>query len=509
MRARRPPTRLLRWLGVVLVGLGGAAVGWALAPGSQVYVGPLLVQVDIRPSLSSGVHVQLPPVGNVTFDTHLAPVAVNASVLSVDLAEAQQLIASPQGLLALQLAAPEVLRDAAIEAVTWSVGCALAGALVGGLAVYRLSWRPVQTTAAALAVLLALGGVTVATFDAAALRAPRFTGLLQSAPYIAGEGRDVAERLESYRSGLADFVQSVTTLYAVADRLPVLPRGGETTTVLHVSDIHLNPLGFDVADRLVEQFGVDAVVDTGDITTWGTGVESSTLSRIGELGVPYVFVRGNHDSASTEAAVAAQPNAVVLDGDTAEVAGLVFAGIGDPRFTPEGEEPDDERNRELVLGASEELADLITSRPEADDGTHGVDVALIHDPSVLDPLFGEVPLVLSGHYHRRIVNVYEPGTRVMVQGSTGGAGITANGLEALGEGEPLSLTATLLYFATSGDREGRLVAYDEVTVGGLGLASVTIERTVVESEEATGDETPAEPSEPPSTSPTTSPTPSP
>lgn len=493
----RGRNRLLRWLGVVAVGIAGAAMGWLLAPGSQAYVGPLQVQVDVRPSLSSGVHVQMPPVGAVSFDTHLAPVAVNASVLSVDLAEAQQLIASPQGLLALQLAAPEVLRDAAIEAVAWSAGFALGGALLLGLAVYRLSWRPVQTTAAALVLLLAVGGVTAATFDAAALRAPRFTGLLQSAPYIAGEGREVAERLESYRSGLADLVESVTTLYAVADRLPVLPRSGETTTVLHISDVHLNPLGFDVADRLVEQFGVDAVVDTGDITTWGTSVESSTLSRIGDLGVPYVFVRGNHDSAATEAAVRAQPNAVVLDGETAEVAGLVFAGIGDPRFTPEGEEPDDERNRELVLGASEELADVITARPETEDGDHGVDVALVHDPSVLDPLFGEVPLVLSGHYHRRIVNVYEPGTRVMVQGSTGGAGITVNGLEALGQGDPLSLTATLLYFGTSGDREGRLVAYDEVTVGGLGLASVTIERTVVDSEEATGDETRAEPAEPP------------
>ena len=506
MRARRPPAWLLHWLGVVAVGLVGAALGWVLAPASQAYVGPLQVAVEVRPSLSSGVHVQLPPVGNVTFDTHLAPVAVNASVLAVDLAEAQQLIASPQGLLALQLAAPEVLRDAAVEAVAWSVACALAGALLLGLAVYRLSWRPVQTTASALVVLLVLGGLTAVTFDAAALRAPRFTGLLSSAPYIAGEGRDVAERLESYRSGLADFVQSVTTLYAVADRLPVLPRGGETTTVLHISDIHLNPLGFDVADRLVQQFGVDAVVDTGDITTWGTDVESSILSRISDLGVPYVFVRGNHDSAATEATVAAQPNAVVLDGGTAEVAGLVFAGIGDPRFTPEGEESDDERNRELVLGASEDLADVITSRPESDDGTHGVDVALIHDPSVLDPLFGEVPLVLSGHYHSRDVNLYEPGTRVMVQGSTGGAGITANGLEALGEGEPLSLTATLLYFGTSGAREGQLVAYDEVTVGGLGLASVTIERTVVETDdagaEAAGDEEAGD--EPPSSTPSLS-----
>ena len=477
--------KALRWVAVVLVALGGAALGWAVAPGSQAFVGPIEVRVEVRPSLSPGVHVQLPPVGDVSFDTHRAPVAVNASVLSVDLEQAQQVIASPQGLLALQLAAPAVLRDAATEAAAWAVGCALAGALVAGLAVYRPGRRPLQTTAVALVALLGLGGATAATFEPGALRAPRFTGLLSSAPYVAGEGRDVAQRLESYRSGLADLVQSVTTLYAVADQLPVLPRGGETTTVLHISDIHLNPLGFDVADRLVEQFGVDAVVDTGDITTWGTGVESSTLSRIGGLGVPYVFVRGNHDSAATEAAVAAQPNAVVLDDAVAEVAGLTFAGIGDPRFTPDGEETEEGENRELLLDTSDELAERITGRPGTGgdvpgaEGGNGVDVALVHDPSALDPLFGEVPLILAGHYHRRIVRLDDSGTLVMVQGSTGGAGITARGLARLGEGDPLALTATLLYFASSGEREGRLVAYDEVTVGGLGLASVTVERTVV------------------------------
>lgn len=483
---------LLRWLAVVAVALVGAATGWVLAPGSQAFVGPLEVLVEVRPSLEPGVHVQLPPVGDVSFDTHTAPVAVNASVLSVDPEQAQQLIASPQNLLALQLNAPAVLRDAATEAVAWAAGCALAGALLLGLAVYRGGWRPVQATAVALVLLLGLGGATASTFDAAALRQPRFTGLLSSAPYVAGEGRDVAQRLESYRSGLADLVQSVTTLYAVSDQLPLLPRDSETTAVLHVSDIHLNPLGFDVADRLVEQFAVDAVVDTGDITTWGTGVESSTLSRIGELGVPYVFVRGNHDSLATQAAIAAQPNAVVLDDEVAEVAGLVFAGIGDPRFTPEGEEIEEGEDRRLVRGRLEELAETITDRsgPSGDDvpevGSNGVDVALVHDPGALDPVFGEVPLVLAGHYHRRIVRLDESGTRVMVQGSTGGAGITARGLARLGEGVPLALTATLLYFASSGDRQGQLLAYDDVTVGGLGLASVTVERTVVDPDDEPG-----------------------
>jgi predicted MPP superfamily phosphohydrolase len=483
MAAMTVPPRLrplLRTAAVLAVAVGGGAVGWALAPPSTTYVGPLEVQVEVVPSLRSGVHVQLPPVGEVDFDTHDAPVAVNASVRSVDIETAQKLISSPQALLALQVSAPQVLRDATVAAVAHAVGATLAGAALAGLLVYRRPWRALQAGAVAVACLVGLGGLTAAGFDPGALQQPRFTGLLSRAPYVAGEGVSVARKLESYRSGLADFVQSVTALYAVADRVPALDRGGDTTTVLHISDVHLNPLAFDVAQRLVDQFGVDVVVDTGDVTTWGTALESSTLSRIGQLGVPYVFVRGNHDSLATQAAVAAQPNAVVLDSDVVTVGGLTFAGIGDPVFTPAGEEGlGGEPERERVARATEDLARLVA---EHDHGSPDdpVDVALVHDPSRLDPLFGQVPLVLAGHYHQRRVRLDSSGTRVMVEGSTGGAGLTAAGLQRLGDGEPLALTATLLHFAASGDRQGELVGYDQVTVGGLGLTSVTIERTVVD-----------------------------
>jgi predicted MPP superfamily phosphohydrolase len=401
-------------------------------------------------------------------------------VSSVDLEGAQRLIASPQGLLALQVAAPQVLRDAVVAASAYAAACALAGAVAAAALVYRRPRRVLQGTGVAAGLLLLIAGTTAATANMAALEQPRFTGLLSRAPYVAGESETTLARLESYRSGLADFVRSVTALYAAADRVPVMAGQGKTVTVLHVSDIHLNPLGFDVAQRLVDQFHVNAVVDTGDVTTWGTDIESSTLSRIADLGVPYVFVRGNHDSLVTQAAVAAQPNAVVLDGGVARVAGLTFAGVGDPEFTPEeGPGAGGEPRRERVGDAVTRLAGVISQY----DRTHPqqpVDVALVHDPSNLDAVMGEVPLVLAGHYHRRIVRLDASGTRVMVEGSTGGAGITAAGLRRLGEGEPLALSATLLHFAADGPHAGRLTAYDQVTVGGLGLTSVTIERTVVD-----------------------------
>jgi hypothetical protein len=512
-RAREWPAwarRAARAAGVAAVVLAGSALGSAMTPSVPATVGPLRFDVRVVPSLDPGIHLLLPPAGRVSFRTHLAPVAVEAAISEVDLEKARALITSPDQLEALQAQAPDALRTATIEAALAATGCALGGALGLSLLVYRSRRRRTGQVAATLSAVLAVTAATAGlTFDSDRFAQPRFTGLLSQAPYVANQTSSLVKRLESYRSGLGDIVESITTLYAKSGDLPVLPgtRANDVTTVLHISDIHLNPLGFDLADRLVRQFGVDVVVDTGDITTWGTEAESATLSRIRGLGVPYVFVRGNHDSLRTQAAVAANPNAVVLDGRVAEVGGLVFAGLGDPRFTPDsavrlpkaspsgnaspsgtatgspsptgarrstaaqavvpGEDP------ELIEGRR--LAGVVRSWNAAHP-TRPVEVAAFHEPAGTPPLDGLVPLALAGHLHTRSVKVYPDGTRLMIEGSTGGAGFDS--LKP-SEGKPVPLTATVLYFARSGARAGRLVAYDEVTVGGFGLASVSLERTVL------------------------------
>jgi hypothetical protein len=58
----------------------------------------------------------------------------------------------------------------------------------------------------------------------------------------------------------------------------------------------------------------------------------------------------------------------------------------------------------------------------------------------------------------------------MVEGSTGGAGL--RGLESE---EPVPLALSVLYFTA----ERALAGYDDIRVGGAGLANVTLERHVV------------------------------
>ncbi len=99
--------------------------------------------------------------------------------------------------------------------------------------------------------------------------------------------------------------------------------------------------------------------------------------------------------------------------------------------------------------------------------------------------------MLAGHTHEREVTRLDGGTLLMVQGSTGGAGLRAL------QGEfPEPLTCTVLYL----DPEtGALTAYDQITLGGLGQTEVTIEREVVGPLETGGaDGAPPSPAPPPS-----------
>jgi predicted MPP superfamily phosphohydrolase len=522
MRSRRLRvigTRTLHALGVLAVVVLGCGVGTALAPPVRAQVGPLSVDVRAVPSLHPGVHLLMPPAGDVRFSTHVAPLALEATISEVDLDSARTLILSPARLRALQEEAPDDLLRAALEALALStVSALLCSAALAGLA-FRTDWR--RNRQVAMTLIGILGLTTAAsglTFNSDRFAQPRFEGLLSRAPYVANQTSSLVDRLESYRSGLADIVQSITTLYGAGDDLPVLAGGSrdDLITVLHVSDLHLNPLGFDLTQRLARQFDADLVVDTGDITTWGTEVESAVLSRISDVKIPYVFVRGNHDSAGTQLAVARNPNAVVLDGRVAEVAGLVIAGLGDPRFTPDGEGPPPESTRPatptpsprgtstapspsgpapstasqaIVAGEDPQLVEgrrLAETVREWNATNPGrpVSVAAFHEPAGSPAVDGSVPLMLSGHLHRRFVETLTGGTRLMVQGSTGGAGFDS--LKPTAADHPVPLSASVLYIARSGSRAGRLLAYDDVTVGGFGLASASVKRTVVRQDEEAG-----------------------
>jgi predicted phosphodiesterase len=352
------------------------------------------------------------------------------------------------------------------------------GAMIAAGIVYRRIRRMAVAGGTAIGLLLVTAGITWATFRPGAIEEPRYEGLLVNAPAVVGNARDIAGRYSAYRAELQRLVENVDRLYDTISTLPVYEPDTSTVHVLHISDMHLNPAAWSVVRTVVQQFHIQLVIDTGDLTDWGSEPEDSYVANIASLKVPYMFIRGNHDSTSTAAAVARQPNATVLDGGSTEKDGLLIAGIGDPRFTPDKSTPENaagarDAQSEAVVNSGRILADSFVELGRTPD------IALVHDPAAAGPLSGTVPLVLAGHLHKR--DVYwlpKPAhagpltspTLLMVQGSTGGAGL--RGLEGK---TPLPLALSVLYF----DKRHTLQAYDDITVGGTGQTQVNLQRHVV------------------------------
>ncbi|MFF2201187.1 metallophosphoesterase [Streptomyces sp. NPDC058145] len=458
------PRPWLNALGLTAVVLAGAWLGLLVVGNVRAPVGPMDTTMALRPSLTGGTKINVSPLGALTLDSHVAPVRLDVNVDQLDPLRAQALVDHPERISGLQ---DEVARDVehgTLDLALRSGVAVVTGATALGLAVYRRPRRAVTAGVLALTLLAASGACAYATWNPKSVLEPRFSGLLSSAPSVVGNARSIVTDFNVYQQELARLVTNVTKLYDVTSTLPAYQPDPATLRVLHVSDIHLNPASWKIIASLVKQYKVDVIVDSGDTMDHGTPAENGFLDPIADLGVPYVWVRGNHDSRATQSYLERMKNVHVLDdGRARTVAGLRFAGTGDPQYTPD---------RSVAPGgdAAERLAgDRLASalRDQRSAGTP-VDVAVAHEPVAARETDGEVPLVLCGHLHHEGTELLKYGTRLRMEGSTGGSGLRAV------EGKyPDPIEASILYV----DRDShRLQAWDEIKLGGLGLTTAEVSR---------------------------------
>ncbi|WP_075734320.1 metallophosphoesterase family protein [Streptomyces acidiscabies] len=453
---------LIRWrraLAMVTVVVAGAWLGLLTVGDVRTSVGPMDTTMTLRPSLTGGTKINVSPLGALSFATHTAPVRLDVNVDQLDPVRSQALVDHPERLSGLQ---EEVARDAshgARDLAVRSCAAVVTGATALGLAVYRRPRKALLAGGLALSLLAASGVTAYATWKPESVLEPRYSGLLSSAPSLVGNARSIVTDFDVYQRELARLVTNVTKLYDVTSTLPAYQPDPTTVRVLHVSDIHLNPASWKIVASLVEQYDVDVIVDSGDTMDHGSAAENPFLDAVVDLGAPYVWVRGNHDSLVTQRYLAGLRNVHVLDeGRAVTLAGLRFAGMGDPQFTPDRSAA---REKGVQEAAGRQLAGALRLGPPAD-------IAVVHEPSAAREVDGTVPLVLSGHLHHRETEVMKKGTRLRVEGSTGGSG-----LRAVEGKHPDPIEASILYF----DRDSRrLQAWDEIRLGGLGETTAQVSR---------------------------------
>ena len=454
-------------LAAFAVGAVASFAGLSLVPAASSRLGPATVRVRAHPGIGD-TQLRIPPLGSVTARTQLSPVTLEMALQEVHVEQLGPLATSAEGREQLQRDVEADLRPLIIRsALQLGIGMIAIGIIAGAL-FFRRELKP--SIAAGTGALIVTVGVLVSvgsTYDIDAFREPRFTGSLQRA-------RGVIDALQR-NVGLLD---QARTRYEIASRraadlLTLLAKPNEdpfteTTAVLHVSDIHGNPIGLDIADELATEFEVDAIVDTGDLasSTIDTGelsrlaafIEGPLITKIERLPAPYIFVAGNHDSFGLRRAMQEADNVEYLDGDSTFVGSIELFGWADPTYSPE--DVDASEKAEARLEEASEVAAAV--------GENAPDALLVHDPRLASESFEEVPLILGGHMHARSFE-QEGETTILTVGSTGATGLKSFTVEA-----DRPYEAEVIYF--EGDDP---VAVDYITVGTLG-SEFQIERKVIE-----------------------------
>jgi predicted phosphodiesterase len=291
---------------------------------------------------------------------------------------------------------------------------------------------------------------------------------LDAAAAVRQSGDTLDQELDAQLVGLARLVT------APAGRTPVEGRPRATIA----SDLHNNVISLPILERSA---GDGPVLFPGDLSDRGSPLETALVRRVANIGNPFVFVTGNHDSDRSARALAAD-GAVVLTqfgrlkpgggfGDVInEIAGMRIAGYSDPFERRAAENYRDRFTNRITPQQQEDFADWL--RPRLGQ----VDVVMVHEPALIETMLEELeqspppsPLVfVVGHTHQPSLE-RQPNVDVINGGSIGGGG-TGN----LADGATSVGLARLAYDARGGFQP---LAADLVGIDpGTGAATARRER---------------------------------
>ena len=343
-------------------------------------------------------------------------------------------------------------------ALKFSGGALVVGVATIALIAYARRRRPTarQLVSVGVASLLAIGGTGIGiagTYQQGQLTRFKTTGLLSTVRSNTGLLAGVEARAQE----VTPYVTNLLALSAALQEkfIPADITKPPVARFLLVSDIH-GANQYPVMKRIVDDEKITAVIDSGDLLNLGSVTEAELagiFASIKSLGVPYIFVRGNHDASSlTDQALLQRmqkiPNVVLLEPTPQTytelgVNGVLIAGFNDPRFFG-----DDNKN---IARKEQPAADLFNqafaSRPPPD-------IVVTHEP-VAAGMVSSATLRINGHLHKDELE----GNRIGVGTFTGG-GTMSHFLPVTGD--------------QAGELAGQPYAFDIAVYGqGCDLTSLT------------------------------------
>ena len=344
----------------------------------------------------------------------------------------------------------------------------------------RVRWAAVVASVW-VASCVATFGVIGMTYQPERLDSFTTTGILGTVQRNADllEGVETrAEQVTPYLKNLLALSAALQGKYAPqALDQPVAAR------LLLVSDIH-GGNQYPLMKTIVDQERIDAVIDSGDLVNFGSATEAEAagvFQGIASLGVPYLFVKGNHDARSDVDRelldrLAKVRNVVLLEPDEQTYAvesihGLRIAGFNDPRWFGD----DNTNNAAKQKPAVARFNDAMADQPVPD-------IVVSHEPAAAKDV-ARAGIRVNGHLHASQLEDSRIGVGTFTGGgpfshfiaggdsTDGGSGNTADAGELTGQPSAFDIAtfgtdcrlASLTRYQFRNVIEGR-PAYDDVTL---------------------------------------------
>jgi hypothetical protein len=269
----------------------------------------------------------------------------------------------------------------------------------------------------------------------------RLTGTLAAAQLFPGQ----LSQYYAQNNKAFDVLGSVLGIQAALQQQIDAESPATALRIMFISDMHLAG-NYPLVQSYADNYDVDLIVDTGDESEFGTGIELTPgfldAVRAVAASTPMLWLAGNHDSPAVETTMRGIPGVTVLGSKTAitdgflvragsvNAFGLTIAGLPDPRVYggPNAYGSDDTSVTEPLerKAVDDALADL----PDTDGGAPEFDIFATHEPVAADELREQLPgairQTVAGHVHRQndADDIQDgDGAIDLVEGSTGAGGL--------------------------------------------------------------------------------------
>lgn len=459
-----PKPRLVS--GMVTLALAAMAGYFALivASPTEITVGPVRVEFALKPAWHGKTVVEVPPAGAVEADTHKVPAIGVFSLKEITVTDIDELTDPDSPSREALENWREPVRNSALSLfLRLLIVAAAAGAAVAGVVRRSLKWG-LSGAAVGLAVAMLVTGVAYSSYNTAAFSEPRYTGGIAYAPDILAFSEDTLSNLDAYEDRVPEIAESLYKTVSELHRLQPQFSEAAYTRIVHVSVMHNSSAAAGLLERVIDLYGPDFVIDTGDLTELGLPAEGRYPLSYLPLSVPYLWIAGNHDSPAIVQVMRGIPVVTVLNGEFVTLEGVKVGGFPDPASLNLSPSPvSDSLLAEEAAGILDKV-DRQESKPF---------IVAVHDPKQAAQLAGEVPVVLNGHTHRQNITIRD-GTVFLDAGTTG-----AGGFRGFDRGGELPSTLFVLYIQKE---PLQLVAVDSLTIYGYSQ-EFSVQRRVFGAEE--------------------------